>query len=321
MSLQEFFDPDCHAPAPLVLLPSPLNPFPPEEKVKLFAKLMYLSPTLNLKWAPAFEMLRQALATEEPRALRVVEASSGNMALSLALLSRAFGLGGVSSFVPADLAFVKKELLHLAGVKFVLCTDVPGEPTAIEKARSQGQEPGFLNLDQYENAGNPEAHARWTAPGIWDQTRGALTVFCSGMGTTGTLVGARNAFRSLSPKVQVVGCLCAPGSSVPGVRSEARLSEIRFDWQEGIHHVEVETKESYRASLRLIRSGLLAGPSSGFAMVGLLRFLETCRQDPARWASLRNDAGEIVATFLCGDTPHLYVDKYTTLLDTADFAL
>ena len=321
MSLQEFFDPGLHPPAPLVLLPPPLNPFPDEEKVKIFAKLMFLSPTLNLKWTPAFEMLQQALNSDGPKAQRVVEASSGNMALSLALQSRAFGLSGVSAFVPADLAFVKKELLHLAGVNFVLCTDVPGEPTAIEKARIQGTQPGFLNLGQYENPGNPEAHARWTAPGIWDQTQGALTVFCSGMGTTGTLVGARNAFQSLSSKIQVVGCLCAPGSAVPGVRSEARLSEIRFDWQNGIHHVEVETKESYRASLKLIRSGLLAGPSSGFAMVGLIRFLETCRQDPATWESLRNESGEIVATFLCGDTPHLYVDKYTTILDTADFAL
>jgi len=321
LSLKEFFDPARHPPAPLVLLPSSFNPFPAEERVKLFAKLMYLSPTLNLKWTPAFEMLQEALSKGGTQAQQVVEASSGNMALSLALQSRAFGLSGVSAFVPADLAFVKKELLHLAGVNFVLCTDVPGQPTAIEKARTQGAEPGFLNLGQYENPGNPEAHARWTAPGIWEQTRGALTVFCSGMGTTGTLVGARNAFQALSPKVQVVGCLCAPGTAVPGVRSEARLSEIRFDWQEGIHRVEVETKESYRASLKLIRSGLLAGPSSGFALVGLLRFLEACRQVPETWESLRNEAGEIVATFLCGDTPHLYVDKYTTLLDTADFAL
>jgi cysteine synthase len=84
--------------------------------------------------------------------------------------------------------------------------------------------------------------------------------------------------------------------------------------------VEVETKESYRASLRLIRLGLLAGPSSGFAFSGLVRFLETCRKDPAKWQGLRNEAGEIVATFVCGDTPHLYIDKYSTLLDAADFA-
>ncbi len=322
MSLLDFFDPGQHAPAPLVLLPPPLNPFPAEERVRIFAKLMYLCPTLNLKWAPAFQMLQHALDSGGPKEVhRVVEASSGNMAMALALQCRAFGLSGVNSFVPADLAFVKKELLYLVGVHLDLCTDVPGEPTAIEKARNQGAEPGFINLGQYENPGNPEAHAQWTAPGIWEQTQGALTVFCSGMGTTGTLVGARNAFQSLSSKVQVVGCLCAPGSAVPGLRTEARLAEIRFDWQSGIHRVEVETKESYRASLKLIRQGLLGGPSSGVALVGLVRFLESCRQDPARWESLRNESGDIVASFICGDTPHLYIDKYSTILDAADFAV
>ena len=322
LSLRDFFDPDQHAPAPLVLLPPPLNPFPAEERVRIFAKLMYLSPTLNLKWAPAFQMLQRAVDSGDVSEVHhVVEASSGNMALALALQCRAFGLSGVNSFVPADLAFVKKELLYLVGVHLDLCTDVPGQPTAIEKARSQGEEPGFVNLGQYENPGNPEAHARWTAPGIWDQTQGALTVFCAGMGTTGTLVGAREAFQSVSAKVQVVGCLCAPGSAVPGLRTEARLAEIRFDWQDGIHRVEVETKESYRASLRLIRAGLLAGPSSGFALMGLIRFLESCRQDPDRWAGLRNSSGDIVASFICGDTPHLYIDKYSTILDAADFAL
>ena len=322
LSLRDFFDPDQHAPAPLVQLPQPLNPFPAEDKVKIFAKLMYLSPTLNLKWTPAFEMLRRALESEGPLgAQRVVEASSGNMALALAMQGRAFGLSGVFSYVPADLAFVKKELLHLAGVNLTFCTDVPGEPSAIEKARSQGAEPGFINLAQYENSGNPDAHARWTATGIWEQTQGSLTVFCGGLGTTGTLVGARNVFQSLAPKVQLVGCLCAPGSAVPGLRTEARLAQIRFDWREGIHRVEVEMKESYRASLKLIRSGLLAGPSSGLALVGLTRFLEACRKDPAKWASLRNGAGDIVASFICGDTPHLYIDKYSTLLDAADFAM
>ena len=321
-SLQDFFDPDQHPPAPLVLLPASLNPFPIEEKVKLYAKLSYLSPTLNLKWAPAYEMIRQAAGSGSFRDTHsLVEASSGNMALSLAMLSRAFGLAKVAAFVPADLAFVKKELLHLAGVDLIFCTDGPNESSAIEKARKQGTEAGFLNLAQYENPGNPAAHARWTATSIWNQTRGALTVFCSGLGTTGTLVGAREAFQALSPQVLAVGCMCAPGSAVPGVRSEERLAQIRFDWRKGIHHIEVETKESYRASLRLIRIGLMAGPSSGFALAGLLRFLEASRKDPAAWESLRNEAGEIVAAFVCGDTPHLYIDKYSTILDAADFAL
>ena len=317
-SLHAFFDPDRHPPSPLVLLPPALNPFPAAERVKLYAKLAFLSPTLNLKWAPAFGMLSDAARAGGLEGVRrLVEASSGNMALALALQCRAFGLERVSAFVPADLAFVKKELLHLAGVDLSFCTDGPGEPSAIEKARARGAEPGCLNLGQYDHPANPGAHARWTAPGLWEQTGGALTVFCGGLGTTGTMVGAREA---LPPAVQLVGCLCAPGSAVPGVRSEQRLAEIRFQWREGLHQVEVETRESYRASLKLIRAGLLAGPSSGFALAGLIRFLEACRKDPARWEGLRNAGGDRVAVFLCGDTPHLYVDKYTTLLDAADFA-
>ena len=321
-SIEALYDPDRQAPAPLVLLPPALNPFPAEEKVRLYAKLMYLTPALNLKGAPAFAMLGRARAEGRLAGTRrLVEASSGNMALALALQCRAFGVPRLRAHVPADLAFVKKELLHLLGVELHYCTDAPDEPTAIDQARAEGAEPGSLNLGQYEHPANPEAHARWTAPGLWDQTAGALTVFCAGMGTTGTLVGAREAFRKLAPHVQVVGCLCAPGNAVPGVRSEQRLAQIRFAWREGVHRVEVATRESYKASLGLIRAGLLAGPSSGLALQGLLHFLADCRRDPARWQRLRNDAGEIVAAFICGDTPHLYVDKYSTILDAEDFDL
>ena len=114
---------------------------------------------------------------------------------------------------------------------------------------------------------------------------------------------------------------CTGGQAVPGVRTEARLAEIRFQWKEAIHPVDVTTKDSFRASLKLIRHGLLAGPSSGLALAGLLDFLAQRRQDPEAWAALRNPAGDIVAAFVCGDTPHLYVDKYSTHLDPADFAV
>lgn len=321
-TLRDFFDPAGHPPTPLVRLPAPLNPFPPEERVQIHAKLMYLTPTLNLKWAPAFEMLAEAARSGRlDGARRLVEASSGNMAMALALMSRAFGADGLTALVPADLAFVKKEMLHLAGVDLSVSRDTPGGPGAVEKARHAGEEGGLLNLGQYENLMNPEAHARWTASQVWEQTGGALTVFCAGLGTSGCLGGARDLFRERAPGIQLVGCLCAPGSAIPGVRTEARMAEIRFAWREGIHPVDVETKESYRTSLRLIRAGLLAGPSSGFALAGLLRFLEACRKEPARWESLRNASGDIVAAFICGDTPHLYVDKYSTILDAEDFAV
>jgi cysteine synthase A len=80
--------------------------------------------------------------------------------------------------------------------------------------------------------------------------------------------------------------------------------------------VGAATKESYKKSLDLCRVGLLAGPSSGFALAGLLRFLGE-HHDLDRF---RNSDGEVMASFICCDTPFPYLDKYSTILDPEDFA-
>jgi cysteine synthase len=59
----------------------------------------------------------------------------------------------------------------------------------------------------------------------------------------------------------------------------------------------------------------MAGPSSGFAYAGLLRFLG----EQPDLDGLRNKKGEVVATFICPDTPFPYLDKYSTILDPSDF--
>jgi cysteine synthase len=106
---------------------------------------------------------------------------------------------------------------------------------------------------------------------------------------------------------------------VPGVRSLARLREIEFDWKSATDAiVEVGTVESYKRSMQLCRAGIVAGPSSGFALVALQRFLGEKKRDSAL-DKLRNADGEIVAVFICCDTPFAYLDKYSTHLDAADF--
>ncbi|MDO8302217.1 MAG: pyridoxal-phosphate dependent enzyme [Sedimentisphaerales bacterium] len=187
------------------------------------------------------------------------------------------------------------------------------------RAKQLGRKKGFKNLAQYENSANPAAHAKWTAEQVWQQTNHKVTVFAAGMGTTGTAVGAAACFREKPTKVSIVGALCAKGHAVPGVRSEAKLKDIRFDWKKGIHNVEVESKESYRKSLELIRAGFMAGPSSGFAFAGLLRFLTECLSANSLAEQLRNVDGEIFAVFVAGDIPHIYLDKYPTILDPEDF--
>ena len=318
-AIREFLDPENKPPLPLVELPAELNPFV-DFGVRIFGKLMYLLPLLNVKSLPALNMLRQAEASGELRDVHtIVENSSGNTALSLAILAGLFNIRNVVALVPWDIAPGKLDLLRICGVEPRLTKDSPGQRSGIAQARHMGKEPGLFNPAQYENEYNPVAYEKWVAPEIWKQTQGKLRVFVSALGTTGTLVGCSTYFHAHAPDVNTVGVICSEGQAVPGVRSEARLQEISFDWRKAADCiVDAGTKEAFRRSVALCQHGLMAGPSSGLALAGLFRFLweslETGKLD-----RLRDQDGEVVATFICGDTPLPYLDKYSTHLDPADF--
>ena len=310
-ALKNFLNPDCNPPLPLVELPNRLNPFA-DQRIRLFAKLMYLLPLLNLKSLPVLNMMLDT-ADKLEGVHTIVENSSGNTAFSLAIMAPLFGIQAVRAIVPLDIAPGKLELLRLSGahVRF------PENGTSgIVAAREMGKREGFLNLDQYSNKANVAAHAKWTTKQVWEQTEGELTVFCTGLGTTGTALGAVEYFRQQQASVTVVGVYCLPNNAVPGVRSMEGLAEISFDWRSEIsQQVGVGTIESFKKSLDLCRAGLVAGPSSGFAYAGLLRFLREQRD----LDGFRNKKGEVVGTFICPDTPFPYLDKYSTILDPSDF--
>jgi cysteine synthase len=316
---RDFLDPTNYQPTPLVELPDGLNPFR-EEGIRIFAKLMYLLPPLSIKSLPALHMLMQAEGSGELDGVdMIVENSSGNTAFSLAIAAKSFGVRQVIAMVPWDIAPGILDLLRLSGAEPRLMRDAPGEPSGIRKARDMGREKGVFNPGQYDNENNPAAYEKWMAPELWEQTKGKMSVFLAGMGTTGTLVGASRYFRRQESPSTIVGAICQAGHAVPGVRTEARLKEIAFDWRTAADCiVEVATKSSFKSSLELCRAGLIAGPSSGFALAGLLQFLRM-KADVGGLDSLRNADGSVVAAFVCPDTPLPYLDKYSTHLDASDF--
>lgn len=311
-AIRRFLDPDFNPPLPLVELPEWLNPFE-NQRVRIFAKLMYLLPLLNLKSLPALNMLREA-SDKLDGVHTLVENSSGNTAFSLAIVARLFGIRSTRAIVPADIAPGKVELLRLAGADVRFASS---DESGISLAKRMGERSGYLNLGQYSNPANIAAHAKWTAQQIWEQTEGKITVYCAGLGTTGTALGAVQFFREKASGATVVGVYCLPESAVPGVRSLERLEDVAFDWRsETPYQVGAGTSESYKRSLDLCRAGLMAGPSSGFALAGLLRFLG----NQTDLDQFRNSDGDVVAAFVCCDTPFPYLDKYSTILGPADFS-
>lgn len=104
----------------------------------------------------------------------------------------------------------------------------------------------------------------------------------------------------------------AAGERVPGPRSHGLLAPVEFPWREAVSTVEeIGCKESYAMSLDLCRHGVLAGPSSGLALRGLLKFLQRTKdQGQEAFDALRGPDGRIECVFICCDLPFQYINEY-----------
>ncbi|HET6248878.1 MAG TPA: pyridoxal-phosphate dependent enzyme [Tepidisphaeraceae bacterium] len=299
----------------LAELSDALNPFR-ADRVRIVAQTC----GDNIKKFAALNLLLEAKAAGRLEGVHtLVENSSGNMALALGLLAPQFGIRKVIAILRADVPSGKLDPLRLSRIQCQFSTELPGEPGGIELAKQIGGKGGYCNLGQYENDANPRAYEMWLGPRIWKMTQGRVSLICCGLGSTGTAVGLKRFVLRTSPRCTVVGVMVAPGEGVPGVRTEARLSEIRFPWRQTLDAVEtVGTRESFKKSRELWwELNLMVGPSSGFALAGLLKFL-AARKAAGELDRLRNDDGEILAVFVCPDLAYPYFDKYSTHLDPQD---
>jgi cysteine synthase/rhodanese-related sulfurtransferase len=321
-AVKDFLNPDRNPPLPLVEIPEHLNPFA-KDGVRIFAKLMNFLPLANVKSLPAYNML-----LEKEGSLggikSLIENSSGNTVFSLAVIGRIFGIPKTKAIVSHEVTWGKLQLLRLFGTEIIvneepICPD-PGDKTSgIYKAKQIGKRKGWFNPGQYDNEANPAAHEKWTGPQIWEQTEGKISVFCAGLGTTGTMLGAGGYLKKHNPHIATVGVARLPNNPVPGVRTPNLLREIAFDWKHATDHIEeVGTKESFERSLGLCRSGIVAGPSSGFALQGLFQFIAKEKENESL-EKLKNADGEVVAVFICPDSPFPYLNEYFEYLDGSHF--
>lgn len=244
----------------------------------VYGKLEWFNPFGAVKDRVAANLVRDAEARGvlgSPR--RLVEPTSGNTGIALAMISNARGYSftaTVSKKVPQE----KRDSLRVFGTDLIELDDdlcpAPGAPEgAIARAAELGNEPGSHHLNQYKNPANPEAHYRTTGPEIWRQTAGKITHFFASLGTCGTITGTGRFLKEKNPAVKVFGVHPQPGHDIPGVRALAQLSQTAlFSPSEYDGLVEVSNADAYETCRRLNQEeSLIAGPSSGLGLAGALR--------------------------------------------------
>ena len=250
--------------SPLVRVDSPAG-------TTVAAKVESRNPGGSAKDRPALYMVE---AAEESGDLapgdRIVEPTSGNTGIGLAMVGAVKGYD-VTLVMPEGKSVERRRLMRAYGADLEL---VDGDISAAkDRADELEQEPGTVQLRQFENPANPRAHYETTGPEVLEQV-GDRTVdaLVAGVGTGGTLTGVGRRLREAFPDVRIDAVEPSdnavlsggePGNDAfQGMGPGFVSPNLDVDLIDEVHAVDIEDAEA--ECRRLAREeGLLVGQSSG----------------------------------------------------------
>lgn len=247
-----------------------LNPNP---KVRIFGKLEGNNPGGSVKDRAAKNMIQSALERGDiKRGTKLIEATSGNTGIALAMIARLYGLE-IELAMPSNSTKERILTMEAFGAKVTLTETIESaRDYAVEKAAT-GK---YYLLNQFENPDNYWAHYKTTGPEIYNDTNGQVTHFVSSMGTTGTIMGTSMYLKEKNPNIQIVGCQPTEGSKIPGIRRwpiEYRPKIYQEDRVDRI--MDISEEEATLTTRKLAKEeGIFGGMSSGGAVAASIRLAQ-----------------------------------------------
>jgi len=266
--------------------------------VEVYAKAEWFNPGGSVKDRPALNMIVQG---ERIGALRpgktILDATSGNTGIAYAMIAAAKGYP-VRLCLPANASVERKRILKAYGAELEITPAEEGSDGAIRRAREiyQADADRYFYPDQYGNPANWQAHYQTTGLEIWEQTRGRVTHFVAGLGTSGTFVGVARRLKELSPQIRAISL--QPDSAFHGLEGWKHMATAIvpaiYDSSVADEDRAVRTEDAYAMVKRLAREeGLLVSPSSAAALVGALQVAQSVpRGERAVIVTVFPDAGE-----------------------------
>lgn len=239
----------------------------------VWAKLEARNPGGSIKDRTAFALLNDAIARGKVKENTVIiEATSGNTGIALAMACAALGLKLVV-FMPEGQSLERRQLFWAYGATVVETPQAERTGGAIQRAKAlEAELEEGLMLRQHENPANPNIHVTTTGPEIWDQTEGQVQTFVAGVGTGGTISGVGRFLKEKNPSIQIIA-VEPESSAVLSGRSAgthkiqgigAGFVPVIYDRDVVDRIVPVPDDGAWGAARRLPREeGILAGLSSG----------------------------------------------------------
>jgi cysteine synthase len=271
-------------------------------QVELYGKLEAANPGGSVKDRIGAAMIeaaeRDGLIT--PGRTTIVEATSGNTGIALALVCAAKGYELVLT-LPQGMSRERTALLRQYGARVELVESMGGMSEAVDRARELAQHEDVFLPDQFSNPANPDVHRRTTGPEILEALDDRVDALVAGVGTGGTITGVGEALRARNPNCRIVAVEPAasavlsgrpPGPHriqgigagfVPAVLNRELLDEV----------IAVSDELAIELARRAAREeGLLAGISCGAALAGALELAARPEFAGKRIVVILPDSGE-----------------------------
>jgi cysteine synthase A len=266
------------------------------------AKLEYFNPGGSVKDRIGVAMIDAAESEGriEPGRSLIVEPTSGNTGIALAMVCAARGYGLVLT-LPEGMTRERSDLLRAYGAEVHETASLGGMNESVDLARRIAEERDAFMPQQFTNPANPEIHRRTTAEEIWADTGGEIDAFVCGVGTGGTISGVGQVLKERRPEAQVIAVEPAgsavlsggqPGTHkiqgigpgfVPEVLDRSVIDEV----------MPVADNDALdMAELCARREGLLVGFSAGAAIYASLRVAARAEMAGKRVVTIVPDSGE-----------------------------
>jgi cysteine synthase len=288
---------------PIVRLKRLLEGTPAESAgVEIYAKLESFNPGGSVKDRIGVAMIEAAEREGriEPGRTTIVEATSGNTGIALALVCAAKGYQLVLT-LPQGMSREREILLKLYGARVQITESLGGMQEAVAAAQALASDPDVFLPDQFSNPANPLVHRRTTGPEIERALDGRVDVLVAGVGTGGTITGAGEYLRERNPKLRIVA-VEPSGSPVlsGGAPGPHRIQGIGAGFvppvlrRELIDEVIAVSDDDAIATAWSCarREGLLAGISCGAALSATLLLAARPESKGKRIVTIMPDSGE-----------------------------
>jgi cysteine synthase A len=239
----------------------------------VLAKLEFYNPSASVKDRLGVAIIDAAEKSGELKpGGTIVEATSGNTGIALAMVAAARGYKAILT-MPESMSKERRLLLRAYGAELVLTPGSEGMRGALEKAvEVVANTPGAVLAKQFANAANPAIHRATTGPEIWADTEGDVDIFVAGIGTGGTISGTGNFLKEQKPGLVVVAVEPeespilnggAPGPhKIQGIGANFVPEILDRDVYDEV--IDVNIAQSVSMARRLAaEEGILGGISSG----------------------------------------------------------